>query len=268
MSNTEEIIEGHPHIPERDRKMLTPGSTARIYRDGEVLEGIVLVPERLPLELRHLAPGSYVLQDETGGYEEVAVHALEETTTVHTAMSRRAGAQTGETTKGTAEPGSSFQVPGPEPAEKLKPIYPDRKMSDEPEEHPQVDVPVLAEPGSALIQEIEDPDEYVDFQLESLKGDYSAPTAATHPVDDKIPAAQKPGKEDQPSPPEPEGTVEHPVVLDDRKRQLDPSVPDEKAGEIAATVLPSEQVTEDPAPVSARRKQARTAKPAKRPTDG
>lgn len=59
----EKVIEGHPVIPEEERKMLHPGSTARIYRDGEVLEGAILVPAAGPVELRHLAPGSYVLKD-------------------------------------------------------------------------------------------------------------------------------------------------------------------------------------------------------------
>lgn len=266
MSNME-IIEGHPVVPDRDRKMLTPGAHARIYRDGGVLEGMVAVPLKGPLELRHLAPGSYVLKDETGGYEEFAVDPLVETTVVHTAASRRSGKVEG----GTGEPGSSFVVPAPKPPEALKPIYPDGEepegsKDEQPhfEEAPQVDAPVFGEPGSALIQEIEDPDEVVDGNLARLRPDYEAPNAQSDPVSDEIPEEQKPDKPKAEETPDVEGTVEKPVVLDARKRPVDPSVPDPRAGEIAAQVLPSERVTEDPGPVREKRpKKPRVAKPAR-----
>jgi hypothetical protein len=254
----ETVIEGHPVIPDPEHKMLHPGATARIYRDAEVLVGQILVPSAGPVELRHLAPGSYVLKDEEGGYAEVAIDPLVETTVVHTNTSRRQA----EVRDGTAEPGSSFVQPAPKPAEPLRPIYPVRGEVNEPDEHPSVDDPVLGEPGSALITELPDPDETPDRTLEMLKPGYSAPTdfTAEDPPDEQLPPrAKEPEREER--------VVEQPVVIDDRKRSVDPSQPDPKAGEIAATVMPGEQVTEDPAPVSARRKQPRAAKP-KKPSDG
>jgi hypothetical protein len=257
MSDDVEVIEGHPEIPEDENKMLVPGATARIYRDGGVLEGSILVPVGRPLELRHLAPGSYVLKDEAGGYAEVAIDPKVETTLVHTRGSRRSTSK--ET--GTAEPGSSFVVPAPVDEPPLLPIYPDEpSVETNVENDPRVDEPVLGEPGSALIEEVEDPDA-PDFQLEALKGNLPHQKNPPPPVGEiEIPEAQKPkAKRDETPEPTPDPV---PVVIDDRKRPVDPS-DDPKAGEIAATVMPGEQVTEDPAPVNARRKQPRTAKPPK-----
>lgn len=136
---------------------LTPGSHARIFRDGGVLEGLIAIPSQGPVELRHLAPGSYVLRDECGMEQAVQVSAKEETTVVPT----QAG---GKVVQGTAEPGSSFvseipirdigrqqDLPGPDTM-RFPPRGRARRVSPESAER---DVPVPAEPGSALIEEID-----------------------------------------------------------------------------------------------------------------
>jgi hypothetical protein len=255
----ETVIEGHPVVPEPDRKMITPGANVRIFRDGEVLHSQINAPARGPIELRHLPPGSYVLKDEEGGYAEVAVDPFVETTVVHTNASRRQA----RVEAGTAEPGSSYVIPAPKPAEALRPIYPDRADQLEPEEHPSVDVPVLGEPGSSVLTEEEIPDE--DPQLERLRPGYEAPNAQTDPVSDEVPDEQKPDQRREEEPREPDTTVEQATVIDPRKRPVDPSLPDPKAGEIASTVMPGEQVTEDPAPTSSHGKLQRAVKPTKRP---
>jgi len=162
-----EVVEGHPDIPEESSKKLSPGAQARIYRDGDVLEGAVLIPQRGPLELRHLAPGSYVIKDETGGYEEVKILPKVETTAVHTRYSERQDDEEGFV--GSAEPGSSSTVPPMElrPNQTRQPAPP--VFSGPPELGADVDVPVLGEPGSALIEELPDPDDTPDGNLERLK---------------------------------------------------------------------------------------------------
>ena len=162
-----EVVEGHPDIPEESKKKLSPGAQARIYRDGDVLEGSVLIPQKGPLELRHLAPGSYAIKDETGGYEEVKILPKVETTAVPTRYSERQ--EDAEGFIGSAEPGSSSTTPPMELRsnqvnQPAPPVF-----SGPPELGADVDVPVLGEPGSALIEELPDPDETPDGNLERLK---------------------------------------------------------------------------------------------------
>ena len=61
---------------------LARGSTARIYRDGEILVGQLLVPQEGRFEVRHLPPGSYLARDETGEEVRFEVSAFEETTVI------------------------------------------------------------------------------------------------------------------------------------------------------------------------------------------
>lgn len=57
---------------------LTPGSVARIYRDGELVGPAVNVPDDGRMELRGLQPGQYELRDECGGQVFIeATHATE-----------------------------------------------------------------------------------------------------------------------------------------------------------------------------------------------
>jgi len=147
-----EVVEGAPIVPEPDRHMLTPGAFARIYRDGHVLEGGVNVPMSGPLELRHLAPGSYVLKDELDGFEEIEVHPKDETTVVRV----KGSAVKEDLEGGTAEPGSSYVIPAPEPEKQPEMKFPPRPKQIKPEAPAEEDIPVKGEPGSALIEEMTD----------------------------------------------------------------------------------------------------------------
>jgi hypothetical protein len=255
---TDEIVVGHLASPAEDEgRMLVPGSHARIYRDGTVLEGMVEVPVGRPLELRHLPAGSYTAVDETGGHAEFAVDVKSETILVHTKGSRRSKSQD----TGSAEPGSSYTVPAEADEPALLPIRPAEEgvEVDMPAEDPSVDEPVLGEPGSSLSEPIED-DDAPDFQLESLKGRLPHQQDPPEPLGEiEIPEEQKPKpKRDETPEPTPEPRA---VVIDDRKRAVDPSVPDPKAGEIAGTVLPGEVPTDEPGKVREKRpKNPRVAK--------
>lgn len=57
---------------------LTPGSTARIYRDTDLVAPAFNVPAKGRIELRNLQPGQYVARDECGEEEAFEVtHATE-----------------------------------------------------------------------------------------------------------------------------------------------------------------------------------------------
>lgn len=89
------------------KKSLTPGSLARIYRDGTVHEENMLVPERGTMTTRSLPPGEYVARDECGGEIDFVVSALNETTTIWDPRSGRGNPDEA----GTGEAGSSFVKP-------------------------------------------------------------------------------------------------------------------------------------------------------------
>jgi hypothetical protein len=65
-----------------EREGLEPGSDARVYRDGEPGEGVLMCTMRVPqdarLEVRNLAPGTYVVVDELGNREDFAVDSMAE----------------------------------------------------------------------------------------------------------------------------------------------------------------------------------------------
>lgn len=162
-----EVVEGHPDIPEESRKKLSPGAQARIYRDGNVLEGACLIPQKGDLELRHLAPGSYVVKDETGGYEEFKVLPKVETVAVPTRYSASQDSKDAEI--GSGEPGSSSTTPKMELRDNQVELPSPSVQTGPPKLGAETDVPVLAEPGSALIEELPDPDDTPDGNLERLK---------------------------------------------------------------------------------------------------
>ena len=162
-----EVVEGHPDIPEESKKKLSPGAQARIYRDGDVLECAVLIPQKGDLEIRHLAPGAYVVKDETGGYEEFKVLPKVETVAVPTRYSDRQDPEDAEI--GSAEPGSSSTIPPMELRPGQSRHGSTSVRTGPPKLGADVDVPVLGEPGSALIEELPDPDDTPDGNLERLK---------------------------------------------------------------------------------------------------
>lgn len=134
---------------------LQAGSTVRIYRDGTELVGPILtVPTgRDNMEIRNLAPGSYVARDEQGGEEAFTVNPKDEAAIVHVG-----GALEGAGSVAAAGPGAAKidAVPGPEP--EPTPTYPATAPSDQPDDA-AADVPVLGEPGSALIEPVGEPNE-------------------------------------------------------------------------------------------------------------
>lgn len=82
-------------------KRLTPGSTARIFRDGGVLAGIVGIPSEGRFEVRHLPPGQYVARDECGGERAFEVKSGVEVTVI---------SGRGEPVGPTGAPGSGHTV--------------------------------------------------------------------------------------------------------------------------------------------------------------
>lgn len=182
-------------VDPRSTGKLQAGSHARIYRDGQVLEGMVLVPVKGNLSLRHLAPGSYVLRDESGNEVAVKVGALEEDAVVQVS-----GGAPG-IDSGTAEPGSAVVQtedverntqpalseltpkfpnvgPGPERADGgdlIRPEQPTRtKLS--PEDAERDDVVSPAEPGSALITPEEAVTTDAEIPEDAGKGVVTEPT--------------------------------------------------------------------------------------------
>jgi hypothetical protein len=132
---------------------LQAGSTVRIYRDGTELVGPILrVPTgRSNMEIRNLAPGSYVARDEQGGEEAFTVNPKDEAAIVHVG-----GALEGGGSVAAAGPGAAAidAVPGPEP--ESEPTYPATAPSEQPDDA-AADRPVLGEPGSALIEPFGEP---------------------------------------------------------------------------------------------------------------
>lgn len=65
-----------------EQTKLEPGSNARVYRDGEPGEGVLMctlgVPQDQRLEVRNLAPGTYVVVDELGNRQDFEVDSMAE----------------------------------------------------------------------------------------------------------------------------------------------------------------------------------------------
>lgn len=168
-------LEDGETIEPRSTGSLQAGSHARIYRDGQILEGMVLVPQESRMSLRHLAPGSYVLRDECDNEVAVRVGVDSEDAVVFVK-----GGEPGAD-DGTAEPGSavlteltterdtrpalSENQPGfpnvgatntdesrSDGGDMIRPDAPGRKGSKlTPEQAERDDVITPAEPGSARI---------------------------------------------------------------------------------------------------------------------
>lgn len=139
-----------------DKKGLTPGSTARIYRDGGVLEGQLLVPAEGRFEVRHLPPGQYVARDETGGEQAFEVKPKVEVTVV---------SGSGEPSGPTGAPGAGHtqeipfrevgaqEIPNEFEPEHSPPARRRRSLTPEAAADDRDEAP--AAPGTALIEEIE-----------------------------------------------------------------------------------------------------------------
>lgn len=94
---------------------LTPGSLARIYRDGTLVAPAVDIPADGRVELRNLPPGQYELRDECGGSALIEVtHATEVV---------RVGEQ-GEEEGAVAAADSTRQEPDAVPVPEPTPIHP------------------------------------------------------------------------------------------------------------------------------------------------
>lgn len=141
-----------------DSKKLHPGSHARIYRDGTELQAnIVLLPiGKAALELRGLTPGSYVARDELGGEQAFVVDPKSEVATIHV------GGATEGSDNVAVGPGAAqldevdHLLVGP-PDAPPDPIYPKVRPQGDVAFNPEHDIPVLGEPGSALIEEVGEP---------------------------------------------------------------------------------------------------------------
>lgn len=101
-------------------KPLTPGSVARIYRDGTLVAPAVNIPADGRMELRHLQPGQYELRDECGGQGFIEVTHATEVVVVGDPGSSAAPVAAADSTR-PQEP--SVADPAPEP------IYPDPQES-------------------------------------------------------------------------------------------------------------------------------------------
>src|SRR5688572_26075759 len=137
-------------------KALTPGSTARIYRDGGVLEGQLLVPSEGRFEVRHLPPGQYVARDETGGEQAFEVRPDVETTVVSGAGDP--AGPTGAPGAGHIESVPTREVGAQEidnefEGEHVPPSRARRRLTPEAAADDTRDAP--AAPGTAQIDEIE-----------------------------------------------------------------------------------------------------------------
>lgn len=174
------------------QKALTPGSQARIFRDGNVLVSAMPVPQSGAMTVRSLDPGKYEARDELGGLMRFTVDAKSEVTTIWEPRSGR-----GEVV-GAAEPGASSVVTLDEPRD-TRPWHPlntpaarnvggvgvgEPERSDAPEHFPPIperespkvkefrsdDVRVEGAPGSALVEMVEDEDseEFVDLRAQSV----------------------------------------------------------------------------------------------------
>lgn len=140
-----------------DKKGLTPGSTARIYRDGGVLEDQLLVPAEGRFEVRHLPPGQYVARDETGGEQAFEVKAKQEVTVV---------SGSGEPSGPTGAPGAGHtqeipfrEVGAQEIDNEFEPEHspaPRRRRGLTPEDAADDRDDAPAAPGTALVEPIED----------------------------------------------------------------------------------------------------------------
>jgi hypothetical protein len=95
---------------------LTPGSSARVYRNGELVGPTFNVPTDGRVEIRGLDPGQYELRDECGGHVFVEVTHLTEVVRVGRRGRKDAGP--------VAAADSTRQLDRPEDPAPPEPIYP------------------------------------------------------------------------------------------------------------------------------------------------
>lgn len=99
---------------------LTPGSVARIYRDGTLVAPAVDIPAEGRFELRGLQPGVYELVDETG--KDCVVEVTHETEVI------RIGSR-GSDKGPVAAADSTRQLDRPEAPPEPEPVHPPAQKS-------------------------------------------------------------------------------------------------------------------------------------------
>ena len=128
---------------------LHPGAEVRIYRDGTELVSSLIAPCDHHLEVRHLDPGSYVARDGVENEVPFVVDPQQESAVLRVKGSHDSAKPSG--------PGGSLVDPVPAQAAQSEPTRPDPVFASKPKADVESDVPVPAEPGSALVETIAEP---------------------------------------------------------------------------------------------------------------